>query len=29
MLKEDLELGCDIIGDILTHSTFAPDEVEQ
>ena len=29
MLKEDLELGADIIGDILTHSTFAPDEVER
>ena len=29
VLKEDLELGCDIIGDILTHSTFAPEEVER
>ena len=29
MLKEDLELGADIIGDILTHSTFAPEEVER
>ena len=29
MLKEDLGLGADIIGDILTHSTFAPDEVER
>jgi predicted Zn-dependent peptidase len=29
MLKEDLELGADIIGDILTHSVFAPDEVER
>ncbi len=29
MLKEDLELGADIVGDILTHSTFAPDEVER
>ncbi len=29
MLKEDLDLGADIIGDILTHSTFAPDEVER
>ncbi len=29
MLKEDLELGCDIIGDILTHSTFAPEEMER
>jgi predicted Zn-dependent peptidase len=29
LLKEDLELGADIIGDILTHSTFAPDEIER
>ncbi len=29
MLKEDLDLGADIIGDILTHSTFAPEEVER
>ncbi len=29
VLKEDVELGCDIIGDILTHSTFAPEEVER
>jgi predicted Zn-dependent peptidase len=29
MLKEDLALGADIIGDILTHSVFAPDEVER
>jgi predicted Zn-dependent peptidase len=29
LLKEDLALGADIIGDILTHSVFAPDEVER
>ncbi|MBB2201170.1 M16 family metallopeptidase [Gluconacetobacter tumulisoli] len=29
LLKEDLALGVDIIGDILTHSSFAPDEVER
>jgi predicted Zn-dependent peptidase len=29
LLKEDLPLGADILGDILTHSTFAPDEVER
>ncbi|ACI50106.1 processing peptidase [Gluconacetobacter diazotrophicus PA1 5] len=29
LLKEDLALGADIIGDILTHSSFAPDEVER
>ena len=29
LLKEDLALGADIIGDILTHSTFAADEVER
>jgi predicted Zn-dependent peptidase len=29
MLKEDLALGADIIGDILTHSVFAPDEIER
>ena len=29
MLKEDLPLGADIIGDILTHSVFAPDEIER
>ncbi len=29
MLKEDLALGVDIIGDILTHSTFAADEIER
>ncbi len=28
LLKEDLALGADIIGDILTHSAFAADEVE-
>lgn len=28
-LKEDLELSADIIGDILTHSTFDPEEVER
>jgi predicted Zn-dependent peptidase len=29
LLKEDLALGADIIGDILCHSTFEPDEVER
>ncbi len=29
MLREDLALGVDIIGDILTHSTFAAEEVER
>jgi predicted Zn-dependent peptidase len=29
LLREDLALGADIIGDILTHSTFAPDEMER
>ena len=29
LLKEDLDLGADIIGDILTHATFAPDEIER
>ncbi|MBE9604476.1 insulinase family protein [Acetobacteraceae bacterium H6797] len=29
VLKEDLGLAVDIIGDILTHSTFAPEEVER
>ena len=29
LLKEDLALGADIIGDILTQSTFAPDELER
>ena len=29
LLKEDLALGADIIGDILTHSAFAPEEVER
>ena len=29
LLKEDLGLGVDIIGDILTHSSFAPDELER
>ena len=29
LLKEDLALGADIIGDILSHSTFDPDEVER
>lgn len=29
LLKEDLFLGVDIIGDILTHSTFADDEIER
>ncbi|WP_043362369.1 pitrilysin family protein [Belnapia sp. F-4-1] len=28
-LKEDLPLAADIIGDILTHSTFIPDELER
>ncbi len=28
-LKEDLPLAADIIGDILTHSTFDPEEVER
>ena len=28
-LKEDLALGADIIGDILTHSAFAPEELER
>ncbi len=28
-LKEDLPLAVDIIGDILTHSTFIPDELER
>ena len=28
-LKEDLALGADIIGDILSHSTFDPDELER
>ncbi|HEY4254423.1 MAG TPA: pitrilysin family protein, partial [Roseomonas sp.] len=27
--KEDLPLAADIIGDILTHSTFAPEELER
>ena len=27
LLKEELALGADIIGDILTHSTFAPEEL--
>ena len=29
LLKEDLSLGADIIGDILCNSTFEPDEVER
>ena len=29
VLKEDTELGADIIGDILTHSTFEPEELER
>ncbi|HYP62437.1 MAG TPA: pitrilysin family protein [Acidocella sp.] len=29
LLKEDLALGADIIGDILCNSTFEPDEVER
>lgn len=29
LLKEDLELGADIVGDILCHSTFAPEELER
>jgi predicted Zn-dependent peptidase len=29
LLKEDLALGADILGDILTHSAFAPDELER
>ena len=29
MLKEDLALGADIIGDILSHSTFEPEELER
>ncbi len=29
LLKEDLALGVDIIGDILCHSSFEPEEVER
>ena len=29
VLKEDLALSVDIIGDILTHSTFIPEELER
>ncbi len=29
VLKEDTALGADIIGDILTHSSFDPDEMER
>jgi predicted Zn-dependent peptidase len=29
VLKEDLPLATDILGDILTHSVFAPEEVER
>jgi len=29
VLKEDAGLGADIIGDILTHTTFEPDELER
>ncbi|MES2711870.1 MAG: pitrilysin family protein, partial [Pseudomonadota bacterium] len=29
VLKEDLGLAADIIGDILTHSTFIPEEIER
>jgi predicted Zn-dependent peptidase len=29
VLKEDLALGTDIVGDILSHSTFEPEELER
>src|SRR6201987_1258916 len=29
LLKEDAALGVDIIGDILTHSSFEPEELER
>ena len=29
VLKEDTALAADIIGDILTHSTFEPEEMER
>lgn len=29
VLKEDMALGVDIVGDILTHSTFEPEELER
>jgi predicted Zn-dependent peptidase len=29
LLKEDIALGADIIGDILTHSSFEPEELER
>lgn len=29
LLKENMDLGVDIIGDILTHSTFDPTEIER
>lgn len=29
VLKEDMALGADIIGDILTHSVFEPEELER
>ncbi|HTW29854.1 MAG TPA: pitrilysin family protein [Acetobacteraceae bacterium] len=29
LLKEDLALGADIVGDILSHSIFAPEELER
>src|SRR3954469_22865977 len=29
LLKEDTALGVDIIGDILTHSSFEPEELER
>src|SRR5208283_297702 len=29
LLKEDTALGFDIVGDILTHSTFEPEELER
>src|ERR1700744_2239607 len=29
LLKEDVALGADIIGDILTHSSFEPEELER
>jgi predicted Zn-dependent peptidase len=29
VLKEDMPLAVDIIGDILTHSAFAPEEIER
>jgi predicted Zn-dependent peptidase len=29
LLKDDIALGVDVIGDILTHSTFEPEELER